>query len=59
MNCLLCFDRNLLNKEPNNAQHEVDRKVTKAKKIEKTKATQISQFDLVLEKNGNNWRIVE
>ena len=26
---------------------------------QQTKATQVSQFDLVLEKNGNNWRIVE
>ena len=26
---------------------------------QQTKATQVSQFDLVLEKNGNNWKIVE
>ncbi|HAQ0360026.1 TPA: conjugal transfer protein, partial [Streptococcus pneumoniae] len=24
-----------------------------------TKATQVSQFDLVLEKNGSNWKIIE
>ncbi|HES2664667.1 TPA: conjugal transfer protein, partial [Streptococcus pyogenes] len=24
-----------------------------------TKATQVSQFDLVLEKNGSNWKIVK
>ncbi|EGO6123016.1 TPA: conjugal transfer protein, partial [Streptococcus agalactiae] len=23
------------------------------------KATQVSQFDLVLEKNGSNWKIIE
>lgn len=26
---------------------------------QQTKATQVSQFDLVLEKNGNNWKIVK
>ncbi|MBD1060673.1 conjugal transfer protein [Klebsiella pneumoniae] len=26
---------------------------------QQTKATQVSQFDLVLEKNGSNWKIVK
>ncbi|HCZ2425891.1 TPA: conjugal transfer protein, partial [Streptococcus agalactiae] len=26
---------------------------------QQTKATQVSQFDLVLEKNGSNWKIIE
>ena len=26
---------------------------------QQTKATQVSQFDLVLEKNGNNWKIID
>ncbi|HES7020589.1 TPA: conjugal transfer protein, partial [Streptococcus pyogenes] len=26
---------------------------------QQTKATQASQFDLVLEKNGSNWKIIE
>ncbi len=29
------------------------------KTIQQTKATQVSQFDLVLEKNGSNWKIIE
>ena len=26
---------------------------------QQTKATQVSQFDLVLEKNGDNWKIIK
>lgn len=27
--------------------------------VNQAKATQVSQFDLVLEKNGSNWKIIE
>ncbi|HAR1417150.1 TPA: conjugal transfer protein, partial [Enterococcus faecium] len=55
----LIVDLKLCNRTHNRKDNQVTVSLTVEYIDQQTKATQVSQFDLVLEKNGSNWKIVK